>query len=164
MPERKDRKIECKIAISFILVIVFLIHFPENLVASSLRSEWYTHFISQFFHANAFHLVSNIIVMWMISFSTKELIASFIISVFSTYAGLESSIGFSSVIYALLGMKALHINLGKKDWIMFLTVNLATAFIPSISFSVHAVSFISGMIFDLMKKLINDYRRACKRR
>lgn len=164
MPERKNRKIECQIAISFILVIVFLIHVPDSFFASSISSPWYTHFISQFFHANAFHLVSNIIVIWMMAFNTKDLMTAFAISIFSTYASVENSIGFSSVIYALLGMKALHMKLSKKEWIMFLSVNLATAFIPAISFSVHAVSFISGMIFDLLKKLFNDYRRACKRR
>lgn len=123
-----------------------------------------THLFGQLLHANLFHLLANLSVLWTMRISPRELSVAYLLSVPATFATSTPAIGFSSVLYALMGMKIGHVRMSRIEWIMFVLANAATVFIPAIAFGVHLAAFMMGLVYDYLKRLTDEYRRACKRK
>ena len=126
---------------------------------------WQTHLFGQLLHANVFHLLANVVVLWQLRFSLRNLAVAYLLSVpatFVTWSG--AAIGFSSVLYALMGMRLAGARMPRAGWAVFIAANGATAFVPGIAFGVHCTAFALGWIFVKVKRLSDEYRGACKRR
>lgn len=164
MPGRKNKPLHVKIVTVVILVSVFFLPVDGKIVSSSLSSVWYTHFISQFFHVNIFHLLANLYVLVIMRFSLSELFAAYLLSIPATWVSPDGCAGFSSVLYALMGILIQRIRMGRTEWALFIASNAATAFIPNIAFEVHLSSFSLGWLYARLKGLFHEYGRACKRK
>lgn len=164
MPGRKNKPLHVKIVTVVILVSVFFLPVDGKIVSSSLSSVWYTHFISQFFHVSIFHLLANLYVLCIIRFSLSELFTAYLLSIPATWMSPDGCIGFSSVLYALMGILIQRIRMGRTEWALFIASNAATAFIPNIAFGVHLSSFSLGWVYARLKGLFHEYGRACKRK
>lgn len=164
MPGRKNKPLHVKIVTAVILVSVFFLPVDGKIVSSSLSSVWYTHFISQFFHVNIFHLLANLYVLVIMRFSLSELFAAYLLSIPATWVSPDGCAGFSSVLYALMGILIQRIRMGRTEWALFIASNAATAFIPNIAFVVHLSSFSLGWVYARLKGLFHEYGRACKRK
>jgi len=165
MPKGKNKQVERKVIVSLLLLNVYLWlpmkYVPE--LAASFNAAWYTHLCSQWAHIGLFHLVLNLYVLWFLRFTWKEFGVAYLVSIPATFASSSGAIGFSSVIYALMGLLLPQVRLSVRDWGLFLVVNAATAFVPSIAFGVHVAAFGLGFLSAKIKKLSDEYRRACKR-
>lgn len=127
-----------------------------------------------FFHANIFHLAVNSLTICLL-FKRKrkglltDLICAFIIAVIIYPLSLRPVIGFSNVLYAIIGLRTppLSSNWWKTPQVLtFLIVTIAMAVIPSISATTHIAAFILGILLAYLRRLIkdldNDIRRAGK--
>lgn len=124
-----------------------------------------------FFHANFLHLVINCLAAWTIfqpryKTSWQQLVTSFLIAVLVYPLSVRPVIGFSNVLYAMLGLRTPPL---KSPWwkqptvIVFLIVTLAMVFIPRFSATTHIAAFLLGMAGAAAKrgwlKLTSDARR-----
>ncbi len=164
MPKGKDRTLAVKIGITLLLATCYLLPVPRQEFGASFGSPWHTHFIAQMFHTNAFHLLANLYALWLMRTSPRELLAAYVLSIPATFATATPAVGFSSVLYALMGMKIGHARMSRIEWVMFVLANVATVFIPAIAFGVHLAAFIMGLVYDYIKRLTDEYRRACNRK
>lgn len=165
MSTGKNKQTKRKVIASLLLLNVYL-WMPMEYIpdfAASFNAAWYTHLCSQWAHTGLFHLILNLYVLWFLQFTCKELGIAYLISIPATFASLSGSVGFSSVIYALMGMKLSQVRIPVREWILFLSVNVATAFVPTIAFGVHATAFIIGFFYNKIRRLSDEYRGACKR-
>lgn len=125
---------------------------------------WQTHVFGQFLHANVFHLLANVVVLWQLRFSLRNLAVAYLLSIPATLAVWQgTAIGFSSVLYALMGMRLEAWRLSRAEWTWFIAANVATAFVPGIAFGVHCAAFALGWIYIKVKGLWDEYRGACRR-
>ena len=126
---------------------------------------WQTHLVGQLLHANVFHLLVNVFVLWQLRFSLRNLVVAYLLSIPATlvaWSGL--AIGFSSVLYALMGMQMAGTRMSKAGWAVFVAANGATAFVPGIAFGVHCTAFFLGYVCQTIYIRYNEYRRACQRK
>lgn len=110
-----------KIILSQILITAFLFypmaayHIGTNLFAPSLIGRagvglFILHFLSLFSHANIFHLLGNLLCLWLMKcrFRLPQALGiSFVCSFlpqWSLWGGTELACGFSSVLFAVAGM------------------------------------------------------------
>lgn len=108
-----------------------------------------------FFHGNWWHLAVNSLAIWTI-FDPKrhpckpcrDLLIPFIIAVLVYPLCWKPVIGFSNVLYALLGQRTPPLS---SPWwkqtpvIVFLAVTVAMVFIPRFSATTHVAAFLLGM-------------------
>lgn len=166
MPTGKNKQVERKVIVSLLLLNVYLWlpmeYVPE--LAASFNAAWYTHLCSQWAHTGLFHLVLNLYVLWCLRFTWKEFGIAYLFSIPATFVSISGAVGFSSVIYALMGMKLSQVRIPVREWILFLSVNVATAFVPAIAFVVHVTAFGLGFLYAKIKILADEYRRAYQRK
>ena len=128
-------------------------------------STWQTHLVGQLLHANLFHLLANVYVLWLLRFSPRELLAAYLLSIPATFVVWSGqAMGFSSVLYALMGMKLPRVRMSRAGWMTFIAANVATAFVPGIAFGVHVSAFALGYVYQAIYTLYDEYRRACQRK
>lgn len=132
--------------------------------AASWGSPFLNHLCCQFFHTGVWHLAANLYVLWVLRFSPKEMLAAYALSVPATFASASGCVGFSSVLYALMGIRSARAKISRKAWALFAAANAVTAFVPSVAFGVHLAAFVSGFLYAKVKDLSDEYRRTCKRK
>lgn len=166
MPMGKDRTFALKAALTLALLAAWLLPVPVEAVAAGARSPWHAHFACQWFHANVWHLAGNLYVMWLMRFSLRGIAAAYAISVAATFAAVRGgAAGFSSVLYALMGMKAPRARMAGWQWAAFIAANAATAFLPGVAFGVHLAAFALGAACRAAYDIYNNgYRRTCRRK
>jgi len=126
-----------------------------------------------FFHANWFHLAVNCIAVWTV-FSPKrksckpcrDLFLSYLVAVLVYPLSFRPVIGFSNVLYCMLGLRVPPFS---SAWwktpvaITFAIVTLVMAFVPQLSATTHIAAFLCGMLlshlFRSIKELTSDARR-----
>lgn len=167
MPKGKDRTVALKTGLTILLAACFCL--VEHLCLSSRALEavksstWQTHLVGQLLHANLFHLLANVYVLWLLRFSPRELLAAYLLSIPATFVVWSGqAIGFSSVLYALMGMKLPRVRMSRAGWMTFIAANVATAFVPGIAFGVHGAAFALGYVCQTIYTLYNEYRGACQ--
>lgn len=164
MPKGKDRTLAVKIGVTLLLAACYLLPVPRQEFGASFGSPWHAHFLAQMFHANVFHLLANLYALWLIRTSPRELLVAYLLSVPATFVAAAPTVGFSSVLYALMGMKVCRVRMSPVEWAIFILANTATVFIPAISFGVHLAAFVLGFVYDYLKRTAYEYRRACNRK
>lgn len=102
-----------------------------------------------FFHANWWHLAVNAIAAWSIfSRDSKLLLVAFLIAVLVYPLSWRPVIGFSNVLYAMLGLRTPPLS---STWwkqpavITFLAITVAMVFIPRFSATTHIAAFALGI-------------------
>lgn len=133
-------------------------------LAASLDAPWYTHLCSQWLHASPLHLLLNLYVLWLMRFTWKEVLIAYVLSIPATFASFSGAVGFSSVIYALMGIRLPQVRMPRRDWTLFLVANAITAFVPGIAFGVHSAAFALAVAYVWLKRISDEYRGACKGR
>lgn len=125
-----------------------------------------------FFHGSWWHLAVNAIAIWTIydprrgCKPCRDLLFPFLIAVAVYPLSVRPVIGFSNILYAVLGIRTP--SLTSRWWrqpavIVFLVITVAMLFIPRLSATTHIASFILGMAFAsihrLWLKITADARR-----
>lgn len=114
---------------------------------------WMRALTYSFFHANWWHLAINCLAAWTIfdpkrKFSWLQLVTGYAIAVLVYPLSLNPVIGFSNVLYAVLGLRTP--SLRSRWWrqpvvIVFLAVTFAMLLIPRFSATTHIAAFAAGM-------------------
>ena len=132
---------------------------------------WVRALTYSFFHGNWWHLVVNTIAVWTIfqpRYKTKPLqfVAAFAIAVLVYPLSLRPAIGFSNILYAILGLRTPSI---KSRWwrqppvIIFIVITLAMLFIPRFSATTHIAAFLLGMAGASLKRLYHVLTKEARR-
>ena len=125
-----------------------------------------------FFHANLFHLAVNCLSLWTlfredIKYSVAPLVFAYIIGTASWFCTSADVVGFSNIIFALIGLRTPSLN---SSWwkqpsvIMFFVITALMAILPQVSAITHIVSFVLGCIvagaYRVFNSICRDYSRA----
>lgn len=134
-------------------------------------SYWLRALTYSFFHASWWHLAVNALASWSI-YSPKrktsciQIVSSFIIAVLVYPLALRPVLGFSNVLYAILGLRTPPLSSPwwkRGEVIVFLIVTVALLAIPRFSAVTHIASFLLGMggaaVGRGWQKLTQDARR-----
>ena len=125
-------------------------------------------FLHHFFHGNIFHLLVNCFSLYFIVPRAKRwhLATGYIIGSLSLLAATSPVVGFSNIIYAVIGVRSPSFDSywwkhpGTKT---FLIVTALMIFLPNVSATTHIVSFVVGVIVSMsvrwFKKIGNDSAR-----
>ena len=149
------KEVRCMIyAIAIILVLFLVFGNAEWLLSVSLVEQMAYH---HFFHGNIFHLAANLFAGYFVfkRWETWHLAAAYLIGSLSFLCSPIPAIGFSNIIYAMIGLKSPHF---KHAWwrhpgtITFLVVTLLMALIPNVSAITHIVSFCGGVIIAILSR------------
>ena len=112
---------------------------------------WSRALLYSFFHANWWHLAVNAIAAWSIFAPSRKnniLLVAFLIAVLVYPLSWRPVIGFSNVLYAVLGLRTPPL---KSPWwkqpavITFLVITVALVFVPRFSATTHIAAFVLGM-------------------
>lgn len=128
---------------------------------------WSRALLYSFFHANWWHLAVNAIAAWSIfARDSKMLLVAFLIAVLVYPLSWRPVIGFSNVLYAMLGLRTPPLS---SPWwkqpavITFLAITVAMVFIPRFSATTHIAAFALGMAVAYARRwwdsLTKDARR-----
>lgn len=141
---------------------------PEYLLGT--EHYWLRALSYSFFHANWWHLAVNCIAIWSIFVPSRKwitlLLLAFVIAVLVYPLSFRPVIGFSNVLYAVIGLRTPSL---KSRWwkqppvILFLAITVALVFVPQFSATTHIAAFLLGVLFASVcrhsKDLFNDFRR-----
>jgi Rhomboid family. len=132
---------------------------------------WERALLYSFFHANWWHLAVNGIAAISIFAPSRRgnmphLLSGYIIAVLVYPLSFRPVIGFSNVLYAVLGLRTPSLKSGwwkRPEVITFLVVTIALIFAPRFSATTHIAAFILGMAGASVKRfhkdLTSDFRR-----
>ena len=104
-----------------------------------------------FFHANWWHLAANAVAAWGVFAPGRDnrmLPVAFLIAVAVYPLSFRPVIGFSNVLYAMIGLRTPPLS---SPWwtqpavIVFLAVTAAMVFVPRFSATTHVAAFALGM-------------------
>lgn len=118
-----------------------------------------------FFHANLFHLAINCLSIWVVFDPRKKdntiaLIVGALIAVLVYPLALKPVVGFSNVLYAIIGFRSPSF---KSSWwkhpsvLLFLAITVAMVFIPHFSATTHMGAFALGVAFAHIRRLLNQH-------
>ena len=127
----------------------------------------YISLVHHFFHANIFHLAANCLSVWCLfhkgyRYNLAPLVWAFLIGSSSWFFTSADPVGFSNIIFALVGLRT-------KTWkspsvITFLVITALMSLLPQVSAVTHIVSFVFGCIVAGAYRIVNstcrDFRRA----
>lgn len=95
----------------------------------------------------------------------KEIMCAFVIGTLSFLIASAHSVGFSDILFAVLGIRAARNGWWRSRYFVVMWATLIlTALIPGISGLTHALSCAGGTVFGLIsaewKKILDDYGKA----
>lgn len=146
--------------IAVILIFCYAFGNPDWLFSVSLLEQMAYH---HFFHGNIFHFAANLLAGYYVFRRWKvwHLFFAYIIASLSFLCSPIPAIGFSNIIYAMIGLKSPHF---KHAWwkhpgtIVFLVVTLIMAVIPNVSSVTHIVSFSSGVVLSAISRWVQQIK------
>lgn len=142
--------------ISCILLLFLLFGDPEWILTVSLVEQMAYH---HFFHGNVFHLAANLFAGYFVFKRWKawQLVTAYFIASISFLCSPIPAIGFSNIIYAMIGLKSPHF---RHAWwrhpgtMIFLAVTLVMAIVPNVSAITHIVSFCGGVLISILSRWV----------
>lgn len=163
-------------AVVVVLILVAFYQFvpiPEYMGVNKHLSALTHHF----FHANIVHLITNCYVAFMLLSRNSfvnwwvELLIAFLVASLSYYTAINPTIGFSDILYAVIGLRTppiYHPWWKKHTTILFIAFMLIYLFIPNISALTHIISFVSCVVISGFARAIGktneDYGKAKRKR
>lgn len=122
-----------------------------------------------FFHGSWWHLAVNALAIWTVFDPRRsyrnpwtDILLAFLIAVAVYPLSFRPVIGFSNVLYALLGIRTPSFS---SPWwkqtpvLVFIGVTLALAFIPRFSATTHIAAFLLGMAVSAFRRFRNNLLR-----
>lgn len=151
--------------IASILLICHLLGTPEWLISASLAENMFFH---HFFHGNIFHLAANLLAGYYAfkGMTAWRFICAYVIASLSILCAIHPTIGFSNIIYALIGLRSPHF---RHPWwrhpgtIVFLSVTLIMVFVPNVAAVTHIVSFCGGVLISMISRKVQQVKNDCAR-
>lgn len=139
---------------------------------SGTEHYWLRALTYSFFHAGWWHLAVNCLAVWA-AYNPKrpckpcrDLFFPYIIAIAVYPLSFRPVIGFSNVLYALLGLRTPALSSPwwrRPEALVFLAVTVALLFVPRFSATTHIAAFLLGMAGAAAKrsylKLTRDARR-----
>lgn len=123
------------------------------------------HLTFAFFHANVFHLAANMMTLFLLQPSRKDLLLSYAISVAASFLAIQPlpTMGFSGILYVLIGIRT-NLFTGRftfwKGWfVLFLIAGLA---MPNVNGLLHLICFICGLAIRIFRRISHDYAKASR--
>lgn len=141
--------------ITLIGALLCLTLFAGQTQGGHILSNLTTKLTCHFYHANLFHWFCNAMTIWIMRPSPKLIACAFPYAVMAMCFTLTPTVGFSSVIYAYIGMNIIRWNVSLIDWGTFIIVNIITIFIPWIAFGVHLAAFLFGISHYIVERQLN---------
>lgn len=149
------------IAFGIVCAVMLMLGIDAMLVGIYDGCRWYQHLTYQFFHANIFHLVINLYVMWLcitrFKLSQRQMLMCFIISALPPATLPIPTIGASGIVYAMLGIINTMV-VKKLRFAMWIAAYIATSALFNCNWSIHlccyALGFMSNSITLLWTRLI----------
>ena len=116
-----------------------------------------------FFHGNIFHLLANGLSFYVIAPKTKtwQFVVAYAISCLVALPISQPMLGFSNIIYALIGIKTPSFdsywwrNVGT---IIFFAVTLLMLFMPNVSGISHIMSFAVGVVVSIIHRFLSNIK------
>lgn len=155
MPEGKNKTFVLILTEMLLLLCMFI---PCEVYAASIKSPLWNHFVCHFLHANIFHLAANVLCIALMKPSPMDIVKAYPIAVAASFASFVPMVGFSTVLYAYIGLNIRTWRLGDMDKITFALCNFITIFIPNIAFGMHAAAFILGITISSFITERNGYK------
>ena len=159
------------VRISLILVLVVLqavFGIPDFMTDGPY---WQRALLYSFFHGSWWHLAVNCLAIWTIfrpehKLKPLQIVTVYLIAVLVYPLSFRPVIGFSNVLYAVLGLRTP--SLKSKWWkqpavIIFLVVTVALVFVPQFSATTHIAAFLLGMAGSAVKRFYQYLTRDCRR-
>lgn len=154
-----------------IIVALIAIQAIFGAPAFLLESEgyWVRALSYSFFHAGWLHLAINCIAIWGL-FRHKspplQFLAAYSIAVLVYPLSAKPVIGFSNILYALIGLRTPPL---KNKWwrsstvITFLVITVAMVFVPQFSATTHIAAFVLGCLAAIVNRFIKYITRDARR-
>ena len=132
---------------------------------------WERALLYSFFHGSWWHLAVNCLAAWTIfqpryKTGPGRLVAAYIIAVLVYPLSFRPVIGFSNVLYAVLGLRTPRLDSRwwrRPEVLTFIAVTVLLVFVPRFSATTHIAAFILGMagaaLQRLFKDISSDFRR-----
>jgi len=146
-----------------IILLLLAVYVFADIAWLNGRSEMLRILLCHFFHANIFHLLANALSVSVMFRRWKawQLVISFVIAVLSVAVYPSAVIGFSNVIYAMIGLKTPSFD--SKWWRLpstkiFLVVTAAMLLFPNVSAITHIKSFVLGLLVAVSVRWFNIIR------
>lgn len=157
-----------RVIIILLLVLAQSFGIPEFMLDGPY---WQRMLLYSFFHANWWHLAVNCIAAWSIfvparKCSTGMLVAAFAIAVLVYPLSFRPVIGFSNILYAVLGLRTPSLSSSWwKQWsvLLFIAVTVAMVFIPQFSATTHIASFAAGVFCASVSRSFNELTKDARR-
>lgn len=148
-----------RIVISVILVLAYFL-FPAVGYVGGVHG---ANFVYPFCHANIFHLLSNILCLWLLS-CPLNILATYIIAVLCSFLPAftsEPTMGFSGVLFAIAGVSWGRTGLFNEMCRRCLPLILITLFIPHVNAFIHTYCLFVGYLYGSLKwnDPLNKYDR-----
>ena len=146
-----------------ISILAMVLNVDLSKVGLSDSSMWASRLVFHFFHGNVLHLMLNAVALLTLSFKCEpkgsEWIASFIIASLYPLPGSSPVVGFSAIVYAMLGIRTLYA-VNKRQ---ILLINLSAIgfglLLPTIAVGIHLWSYAIGLVYGLLTVPISKIRR-----
>lgn len=124
-----------------------------------------------FFHASWWHLAVNGIAIWTIfdprrRMKWQQIVTAYVIAVLVYPLSFRPVIGFSNVLYAVLGLRTPPLSSPwwkRPEVIVFLVITVAMVFIPRFSATTHIAAFVLGMAGASLQRSYQRLTRDCRR-
>lgn len=139
-----------RIIITVILTLTFFLLPAEGYVSGGFSS---ANFLYLFFHANIFHLLGNLLCLWMLRCPLHILVACIIAVAGSFLPTLtsEPTMGFSGVLFAIAGISWGRIGRFVEMCKRCLPFILITLFLPNVNALIHVYCLFLGYLYGLLK-------------
>lgn len=162
MSESQERKFALYVYV--ILIITYLLsHSSYYKYGVSCSSAWWSHISYMFFHASLLHLLINIysfnILIRTPSHLRFRIAYSFIIGILSTIIYLPPTsilVGFSGVVFALLGLVASE-HYTAMNFSLIVISLIVSYFIPGVAFYIHLICFAIGFMTYKIHTYIKEF-------
>lgn len=156
MQKGEDKQIKCIVSTALGLAMFLPIQ------PTCIDAPLYTHLFAPLGHGNLIHLLANLYVLWIMRINAKQLCTAYIMGVIAMALSINPCIGFSAVLYALIGLNVPRIRISKAEWGIFIAANAITILIPNIATLAHFIAFMLGLCYTKLSDLINEYEAAIR--
>ena len=138
-----------KVIVSVVLVVCYIFMPKYGFIDVHELSEcWYVHLLYPFSHANIWHLLANIVCLWMIP-CELHLLISFLLAVLCSILPCfisEMTMGFSGVLFAIVGISWGQVHrfknmIWKNKWFLVIPI-----FLPHVNAFIHLYCMIFGYL------------------
>ena len=146
--------------LAILLVVCFIFVDTDWLYRISLVEQMaYYHFL----HANVFHLAANMLAGYYAfkRCTVSRVVTAYLIASLSFLCVADMVIGFSNIVYAMIGLKTpafSHPWWRHPGTITFLVVSLLMVFLPNVSAVTHIISFCGGMAVSMISRGVQQIK------